>query len=795
MLTEPVGTSKRIHCEPNHDRFEIGLIKMNIATPKKSEFKEDAIIKRIQSYESYKLTRISQPVLSLLNKAAEYLAPSHRDYYLPLLKIVECYLCITQETWDAEKENIINFDKIYEELIGAICSSKFLLASDMSRYGMIIGWNALVTSAYHLGFTALQVIHQPSSKGIANTIYPLVYAFERKILDANEVFLWRGSQIKRQCGRMRWVNIRPIGVRYGQEFAEYLHTACKNYIFAKDGRLVEINIFLTYLENLPPHYSIDSFQNPVVMEVIWKNFKIDFVTNKLNESLFRNTTKGWDSFISFALLHLDDKKFFGKADWNLRKLPRMNANELNPKYTINSKGEVINKKLLIDVPLEVTEEEALKIIFQDIDSSLKKISEWAERSVALIWKNQLRRVASVNKSETHFPIIYNSSNFSEKNYVTMASKIEKYGFTPSISKNTNVARPLGTAAFDLGIPGTSALLPHMALLVIAHPQLTSSFFDKFELYDKFGQINGLFNTDSGSVIQGFKLRRGPRLAHQVIHLTSASEIIINQVITLTTPLRNYLKSQGDDNWRKLFLSSGAGFGHPKSIKSSGLTSDSNNLKKLKDEFIAMGLVSSAEADKFVSRFSLTSLRATVAVHEYIKNPDVAMMARILGHDKYIPELLARYIPKPLLNFFQQRWIRLFQCAIIATAMEGSDYILLATGFKTMQELHEFLKNHALKLHPRKTTVSASSKNSIPHPEEKVVFNVSEESLTVLVSLTLAVKESQESVTELAKYWATYGERLIAYIDDCDDSRADLKDYLSRSRIRASPALVKGLIHA
>lgn len=95
--------------------------------------------------------------------------------------------------------------------------------------------------------------------------------------------------------------------------------------------------------------------------------------------------------------------------------------------------------------------------------------------------------------------------------------------------------------------------------------------------------------------------------------------------------------------------------------------------------------------EFLERVSLTSLRASCGVAVYLRTKDVTEMAKALGHAKYDPSLLGRYLPEAILAFFQTRWIRIFQRSFICEAMKDSPYLLEATTFETMDELHVFEK--------------------------------------------------------------------------------------------------------
>lgn len=768
----------------------------------------DAIMKRVQAYGPYPITRISKDALRVLVIAADTLPLVHRREYVPLLKLLECYLCVNRQRLGCSKTGTLRIGRLYEEFVGAIYSPHFLLATVINRYVLARAWNALVFAIDALGLAEVRTYFKPSSTHVMSEIESLVEVFNVRALDADEVFFWRSSQIQRRDNALIWVPLRPIGVRYGRSFCEYIHTACHTHIFAQNGRIIEVNSFLEFLANLPPNYTLESFRGREVMEVIWKKFKRHFVEVNLGPSTYQSLVAGWRMFLGFALTHLNGVGPFGKAKWGLTRLPSMDGGVHGPNIVVKPDGTLVAQKLLIEVPLEVTDDAALQIIFKELGDRVRTISKWARISADAIWERQVFRVESASNGDAESLRITNVKCFTNTQIACMAAKLEKFGFVHTDAKASPLAQPLNDAAFQLGLPVTGALLPHMALLVIAHPELTPSFFDSCELYDKSGQVNGVVQTNNGLLLQGHKLRRGANLAQQVIHLTSETEELVNQIIALTTPLRNFLKARGDDNWRKLFLSCGPGFGYPKGIKATGLTSEKNRVKELEDDFVAMGLVTEAEVSGFVGRFSLTSLRASTAVLSYIENPDIAAMAKKLGHAKYSPALLARYMPAPLLAFFQQRWVRLFQCAIVATAMEKSDFRLRASGFDTMDKLHEFLKNHALKLRLRCAVASAKDSN-FERPDsvapnavdagsiaaDEVVFGVSVENLTILLSLSMAINESQRPIAQTARYWATYGERLVAHIDNCDENRADLHAFLAQARALASPAIVRGMIHA
>lgn len=177
------------------------------------------------------------------------------------------------------------------------------------------------------------------------------------------------------------------------------------------------------------------------------------------------------------------------------------------------------------------------------------------------------------------------------------------------------------------------------------------------------------------------------------------------------------------------------------------------------------------------------------------------MANALGHTKYDSSLLSSYLPEPILAFLQTRWIRIFQRGIICEAMKGSPRLLEVARFESMDELHEFLKNHALRdipLHlqnPEHLSTPAGKQ----HPArddltDQVVISIDTGVLTALISLTNAVANSKNRVSLCSKaiYWARFTELVVREIEDGYNS--DLQHHLSLARLHSNASHMEKLIY-
>lgn len=360
-------------------------------------------------------------------------------------------------------------------------------------------------------------------------------------------------------------------------------------------------------------------------------------------------------------------------------------------------------------------------------------------------------------------------------------------------------KPLHLTAFELGLPVTGTLLPHCVLLIASHPIITPSFLENFELFDKHAHRTGLVRGDRCYLLNGTKSRNGPRKGQQIIPLNDETARIVLQIIVLTNPLRKYLRDRGDDSWRYLLLSCKSGFGYPTRIRNiSTDTSDNHRLVSLANSLGNTCDLPYENCLEYVRRFSLSALRASAGVLIYLETRDARRMAEALGHSEYSPALLARYLPEPVLAFFQERWIRIFQSGIIVEALKDSKYLLEASSFSSMAQLDEFLKSHALKSLSKHLIESASPTSG--YSDEKssaneVVIGVSTGILTTLLSVRDAVFRAKSQPSGMAIYWAGIATYVADYIGSDSCKREDLKSYLTTATEKADPEKMESLIYA
>ncbi|MNJ35175.1 hypothetical protein D3C77_299040 [compost metagenome] len=351
------------------------------------------------------------------------------------------------------------------------------------------------------------------------------------------------------------------------------------------------------------------------------------------------------------------------------------------------------------------------------------------------------------------------------------------------------------------------------LLVHAHPCITDSFFEFFELYDKRGNMSGFTKTDVGYQLVGYKDRKGGALSEQKIDLTEEEAGWVKLLISLTKPLSDELRADGNDTWRYLFLHTCNYITTPSRSNPMKLNKKTIDFqKRMISEFMEVGGLDEEAAKAFIVRLSVTAFRASAAVEIYLRDHSVEEMARALGHTRYSSALLTRYLPQSILAFFQTRWIRIFQRGIICQAMKGSPRLLEAARFENMEELHEFLKNHALQDIPEHLqnpdylnapAPTAAAKKSKSKTADQVVVSIDPGVLTALLSLNAAVKKAKQKATSgetgsaklcsKAIYWSRFSDLVVKEIEDGFNSV--LQAHLDTAQKYSNASHMEELIYA
>lgn len=637
----------------------------------------------------------------------------------------------------------------------------------------------------------------------------------RENLDPQAVRFWNGWAASDIEGVTSYLSIAKIWISHGPEFAESIYKCItQHFIKVRRPRSSDLNAFLNFISARAKTWPAEAFKNPVQIRLIFLDYMLHFFTyhhEQGNDLAF--ATKSYA-----ALNHTIESTMLASGIWAKPfaiKLPKPKVQDVPGAYTNTKKGpkgEIIKAKLITEVPCQVTDTQAIELIFKTIKSDCDILYRWAKSNA---WKTSSAQKARDRLAKDGAPdqkIYATRANFDHIKPEDLCAAFKTHGFGYihyNFTKRFGRIITKDSVNSILRLPSGNDLLPFQFLLVHEYPCITQAFLDKLELYNKNGELTGFIKMNGYYLLTGYKDRKGGKLSEMKIQLRPRDAVRVRQIIRCTQPLRDFLRSENNDSWRYLFIHSARGLTYPTRMPTINWNSGTLKTRhaRLADEFSEFLDLPKSQIEDYICRISVTSLRASRAVILYIENNSLSETARALGHSTLSPALLARYLPEPILAFFQTRWIRAFQRGIIYHAMKDSKYLLQSSNFRTMDELHQFLANNALKDIPEamrdpetyrnaRTNATRLGRSSADNDiADRVMISVDVGILTALLSLEQAVSNSKrkEEICSKAKYWAKLTRLLINEIDESYEF--DLKEDLATAKTQMDAKKMESLIYA
>ncbi len=190
-------------------------------------------------------------------------------------------------------------------------------------------------------------------------------------------------------------------------------------------------------------------------------------------------------------------------------------------------------------------------------------------------------------------------------------------------------------------------------------------------------------------------------ARKVSALSPRSFKIYTELVKATMKARIRLIMSGDNNYRKLFLTT--------SYKWVGLSSSLDQILTTKVGICLYEVIENELIAGGVSRkvFTLKRIRGTQALISFLKEGTYQAAANTLGNS--IAVIIVRYIPKWLKQRWNVRILRTFQTKLIVLATKGTPWHVAATDFLTDKDLFDFIIRQATEIDLASDPVSVDLK--------------------------------------------------------------------------------------
>ncbi|PNG62867.1 hypothetical protein CRN61_09215 [Vibrio vulnificus] len=553
-----------------------------------------------------------------------------------------------------------------------------------------------------------------SSVKITEEVSFCLAQFQKLNIDKTKADYLNGWQVVSKEGKVHEARLDTLYVNFGEAFTNKVHFALKNYAFTQKAsslaqalkELKKLFVGISTVYNDRDGLTIEALLSRNHVQLFFhKVFKVLFVRSQAAQHSPKSFHVNWRNTINYYTecfintgVFAEPHKPFIVPDW---KDPKDAA----PTFSIGGNARMPeNLRWFANIPLKIKDEEAVSIIQQRVERDMAHI-----RHVCLLKFEELLEREDRNKAFQIQgfvkPLSCNSHNHQYYNLVG-ADKLDNTVATfyahGIAAKNTSYKSFLGFHSnanqlnTELNLPTKSTLNVLLTLLVMEHPLITPSWLEKWDLFDVNGNRVGFKQVGNQYIAVSYKPRKGATNAQQEVVLNEFSKRIVEFLIQHTRMSREHLKQKGDVNWRKMILTATATNAICPINLNSTLHSATDFYDWLQDKslFDVSSDITLKDAKAISEIHSLRSTRRHRGFQIYLETRSMDAVAEVLGHQNKDTKLLISYLPKPLMDFFNDRWVRQFQNAILLEAMKDSVYCLDAVNM-TAEDIDEFLSNHGI----------------------------------------------------------------------------------------------------
>ncbi|WP_133407303.1 hypothetical protein [Parashewanella tropica] len=480
---------------------------------------------------------------------------------------------------------------------------------------------------------------------------------------------------------------------------------------------------------------------------------------------------------------------------------KTSSTHANTNKAVDEQGNAFNNKLITHIPISYSDDQAIEALLESIDNDFSHVvsacQELRRETMARFHKRKnLAKVGKVKLGDAKgtYP--------GHPGFVDMRLPENQCATYEAIKyrKTNDVAGYLKTDKdfiTEYAIIAPYTLYPFFYLLINEHSEITQSWLENWRLYNDNDKEYGFVQSGASYIATSYKFRRGALLAEQKIILNETSIQLVRDIITLTSDARKALKDQGNGDYKYMLIKA-RGFMAPGRVTNI-INCNREEMRKseLGKKILEPSSITDTErAGSIFRNLSVSSFRASRAVLVYLKTKSTKAMSEALGHESYQPKLLSHYLPTPILRYFQDRWVRIFQNALVYEAMKESDYLFEAVDFSE-KELDDFLRHHQLK--PLPEYLAAGKISDLPLKCKtgsagnsdigiEAIIPVSVPVLSVMSTLVDLVENASESqrFTSVASQWYETSKFVLSHIKTSESYSRELVGALEEASKKPFP---------
>jgi len=768
------------------------------------------VIKDPTALTNHPHQKLSPNVLLELKSANTRLEKSYSHRTDRILRILECILQVSGLSITYACLGSPAFTITIQYCIGLLLSGRILDGSVARNIDYARHLGHLHDSLHSLTHSTpklqLGVIMKRKNAALRESCIEMSKAI---IFDSYKAWIWGGWTVSNEFHTMH-LNFFEVHAKMGRDFTERLYSACNGYFKNRTTCTIEcldsLTLFLS--SGLCPYTPKELQKQKISKKFLVKlaNFHIQFNLGKkeagrseVSQDVLIND---WNAhFRTFAVNYLIPCKVFAapcSTCVTIQDIPIIPGatNKQTRRLTSRTKsiesGVVVKLKTITPLPMHTMDDSVIEALFAQLRHDYKSVVRWAELCIQSI-EERLDELATIAlKSRAGIPRV-NKSNLSDAMLVSERIKTaRKYfykGFHPKRTFFTNCISPTcNLSSSDLTewlcLPKSEMLVAFTIYIAAKHEEVTNSFLDKCLI-----PAHTVLPKGKIKLLDQFLTGAKPRakMAEQQVELCSETQWAVEVLIRLTNPVRFYLEQQPATTnvHKKLFISTGKGFGKPKSATTKNMTGSVRS-KSINAMSMQTCLdICEDEASYLAGNTSVNTVRATSVVLQVIDHLDLTLATDKLKHALFDLRLLEHYIPKLILLYLMRREINSWNTRVLIQALDGHPNTATIAGFKNKAELDIFLSTAIDLPFPQKKKIKQDTSSNTT-----VVIGLDEQIICVLASLEKAVLLAPDRVTPNTLYWAGLYGALRNWIYSSENQDSYLEEILETGSSMSDIQLVE-----
>ncbi|MDI1276143.1 hypothetical protein [Methylobacter sp.] len=753
---------------------------------------------RSATISQYPINILDEKIVNLISKNKEM--ESTRVYQM--ISLLNAFLDITNT-----KISLINLNKaeyksqiklgvigfIYTEIDGT-GAHRNALSADISRILRYLCERCDVTIPKNI---------RTSYNSITDDAYECIEYYNKSFkVNRERILFYAGWIVKNKDENEHAINLVDCYNAYGEEYTTKLHKVLSKISLKERKTTLNMKIysvisllkyFIKIFHNLNDlNVAMSSNNVHETIALVYNLQLIDVVNNKLCPSNFHIKWKRRVIIFEqvFVQSNLASKPLvdFFTPDF------KSSGNQITSATKIKQdvSGNVFNSKLITPIPLKYTDNKAKEIIFDSIRKDIDHVTYHCEILVDEIMKRYRNYQQLMHLGEVKVKNLPGTTGHGKGgNSVDMTLDRNVCATFANYRWNSPVMLSYYTAFIGfhnngdllnklICMPTSLILVPFILLLINQHPLITTAWLINWKLYDKNGRNHGYKQTKSSWIAVSEKPRKGHEKAEQTIILNDISNLLVQQIIQITSQAREHLREQGNEDYKCMLICSNGINDQPRRLNRLPHLSQSktcvitqiNEPSPFRD---------AAQIESISKSLSYSSMRASCGIRVYLETGSVHAMAEALGHERYDPKLISHYLPIKLWDYFTDRWVRLFQNAMVYEAMKDSDFLFDAIDINK-NELDEFLINHGLGELPDQLKVGKQKAKDIINDD--IISNTAR--LTVMLSTSLLqvlfvirLQSNSDENSDVFQKWNETANFVLSHIscafDDKNNDTLNISD--------------------